>query len=248
VSAAILSAATLLVVAKSPVPGEAKTRLTALLSPEQAADLAAAALLDTLAAVSATPSGCRVVALTGDLAHAQRRPELQEALGNFLVVRQRGVAFAERLVAAHHDAAEAGGAGGGVLQVGMDTPQLTPGMLAGAAAQLSSRHTDAVLGPASDGGWWALGVRRPELADVLREVPMSRSDTGALTLAALRRGSARVHLLEELNDVDTPADIRAVANAAPGTLFADAAARVDTGAVGPVAGRTQSRRPLSRPA
>jgi len=244
-----VNAPTLLVVAKSPVPGEAKTRLQSLLSPEQAADLAAAALLDTLAAVSATPAPCcRVVAITGDLVHAQRRAQLQEALGHFIVVRQRGVAFAERLVAAHHDAATTGGAGGGVLQIGMDTPQLTPGHLSAAAAQLSAGGTDAVLGPASDGGWWALGVQRPELADVLREVPMSRPDTAVLTLAALRRGGARVHLLEELRDVDTPEDIRVVAEAAPRTLFAAAAACLDTGAVGPHGEIAEGRRPLSRPA
>jgi len=246
VNAAIVRAATLLVVAKAPVPGEAKTRLQSLLSPEQAADLAAAALLDTLAAVSATPADCRVVALTGDLVHARRRPELQEVLGNFLIVPQRGVAFAERLVAAHHDAAEAGGAGGGVLQIGMDTPQLTPRHLSAAAAQLSAAGTDAVLGPAADGGWWALGVRRPELADVLVGVPMSRADTAVLTLAALRRGGARVHLLEELSDVDTPEDIRVVAEAAPRTLFAAAAARLGTGAVGPHGEIAEGRRPLSR--
>ena len=46
---------------------------------------------------------------------------------------------------------------------------------------------DAVLGMACDGGWWVLGVDDAAMADCLRDVPMSRSDTGAVTLAALQR-------------------------------------------------------------
>lgn len=217
-----MSLPTLLVVAKAPVAGQAKTRLTALLSPEVAADLAAAALLDTLAAVAATPAACRIVAFTGELARAQRRDELQQALENFVVVAQRGTGFAARLVAAHTDAAAAAGATAGVLQIGMDTPQVTPALLSAAAAQLST--VDAVLGRALDGGWWCLGVRRPELATALAGVPMSCADTGDLTLAALRRAGASVQLLPELQDVDTPDDIVAVAQAAAGTRFSAAVA------------------------
>jgi len=217
-----VSLPTLLVVAKAPVAGQAKTRLTALLSPEAAVDLAAAALLDTLAAVAATPAACRIVAFTGELARAQRRDELKQALENFVVVAQRGTGFAARLVAAHIDAAAAAGATAGVLQIGMDTPQVTPALLSAAAAQLST--VDAVLGRALDGGWWCLGVRRPELATALAGVPMSCADTGDLTLAALRRAGASVQLLPELQDVDTPDDIVAVAQAAAGTRFSAAVA------------------------
>jgi len=217
-----VSLPTLLVVAKAPVAGQAKTRLTALLPPEAAADLAAAALLDTLAAVAATPAACRIVAFTGELARAQRRDELQQALENFVVVAQRGTGFAARLVAAHTDAAAAASATAGVLQIGMDTPQVTPALLSAAAAQLST--VDAVLGRALDGGWWCLGVRRPELATALAGVPMSCADTGDLTLAALRRAGASVQLLPELQDVDTPDDIVAVAQAAAGTRFSAAVA------------------------
>lgn len=216
-----MSVPTLLVVAKAPVAGQAKTRLTTRLSREAAADLAAAALLDTLAAVQATPAACRVVAFTGELAHAQRNAELRQALEDFTVVPQRGERFADRLVAAHRDAAAMAGGTAGVLQIGMDTPQVTPTLLSAAAEALST--VDAVLGPALDGGWWCLGVRRPELAETLAGVPMSCADTGRRTLAALRRAGARVQLLAELRDVDTPDDITAVARAAPNSRFAAAA-------------------------
>ena len=82
----------------------------------------------------------------------------------------------------------------------------------------------AVLGPAADGGWWALGLRDPRLARVVADVPTSRDDTGERTLHALRAAGLRVGVLPELTDVDTAADAVAVARAAPWTRFAAAVA------------------------
>ena len=106
------------------------------------------------------------------------------------------------------------------LLVGMDTPQLTPGLLADAADAL--RRSDAVLGPAADGGWWALGLREPAHAVALWTVPMSMPDTGERTLAALRARGLGVALLPTLRDVDTAADAHAVAALCPGGRFAAA--------------------------
>lgn len=215
--------ATLLVVAKAPVPGEVKTRLTTALTPEQAADVAAAALLDTLDAVLATPVATRVVAMTGDLRAAARADEVRAALASCVVVPQRGEGFAARLAAAHADAASHGATP--VLQVGMDTPQVDAALLTASTLALLAPGVDAVLGPAEDGGWWALGVRGPELAAGLAGVPMSRPDTGALTRAALLAAGARLGAdLPALRDVDTPADTAAVAALAPGSRFAAAVA------------------------
>jgi uncharacterized protein len=76
---------------------------------------------------------------------------------------------------------------------------------------------------ATDGGWWALGVHSPTDADVLRAVPMSRDDTGAVTLRALRETGISVILIDELRDVDTIDDVAAVrAASAPGSRFARA--------------------------
>ncbi|OBF95528.1 glycosyltransferase involved in cell wall biogenesis [Mycobacterium sp. 852002-51152_SCH6134967] len=197
-------AVTVLVVAKAPVAGLAKTRLAATIGPAAAADLAAAALLDTLDAVTTAPFGRRVVALTGDLRQASRGDEIAYSLDGFTVIPQRGADFAQRLANAHADAS----VGDPVLQIGMDTPQVTAGLLVECGRALIG--SDAVLGPATDGGWWVLGVSRPSMAECLRSVPMSRSDTGALTLAALRGKGIDVGLLDELADFDTIADIDAV--------------------------------------
>ena len=193
---------TVLVVAKAPVPGLAKTRLAATLGDEVAADIAAAALLDTLDAVAQTPVSGRVVAMTGDLDRACRGAEIRERLESFTVIGQRGDDFADRLANAHADAAVSGRP---VLQIGMDTPQVSAELLTDCARTLLT--TPALLGMACDGGWWVLGVADASAADCLRDVPMSRDDTGAVTLAALRHTALDVIIVEELPDVDTVDDI-----------------------------------------
>lgn len=208
-----------LVVAKAPVPGQAKTRLAASVGDRAAADIAAAALLDTLDAVAEAPVAERVVALTGDLDDACARREIRARLADFTVLPQRGATFAERLVNAHADAAAATGLP--VLQIGMDTPQVTDELIGECARELLA--ADAVLGPARDGGWWVLGVTSPAMADCLRTVPMSRADTGAVTLAALGDTASNVSLVQSLADVDTVDDVDAVRReCAPDSRFARA--------------------------
>lgn len=206
-----------LVVAKAPVPGLAKTRLAAAVGPAAAADAAAAALLDTLDAVAVADVAVRVVALTGDLDAAARGGQLRERLADFTVLPQRGADFAERLVNAHLDASVAS-AGLPVLQIGMDTPQVSGALLDRIAATLLA--SEAVLGPAADGGWWVLGIHDPVRAECLSEVPMSRSDTCAVTLRALEDTGVYVTVVDELADVDVIDDVDAVRHAcAPESRF-----------------------------
>jgi hypothetical protein len=212
--------ASLLVVAKAPVPGLAKTRLCPPATPEEAADVAAAALLDTLDAVLRTPHVRPVVALTGDLGEARRSAEIRDALRHCTVLAQRGASFADRLANAHADAHRAHGLP--VFQIGMDTPQVTPLLLAESVDRLAAY--EAVLGPAADGGWWALGLDDPSLARALHTVPMSQPDTGARTLLAL--GDRDIGVLPVLSDVDDMATAREVAATVPHTRFAAALARL----------------------
>lgn len=198
---------TLLVLAKRPVPGRVKTRLCPPCTPEQAAALAAAALDDTLAAVLATPARRRVLVLDG--APWAGLP------GDLDVVAQRGAGLDERLAAAFADAA----GGEPALLVGMDTPQVTPALLGAAVDALLAPGADAVLGAADDGGYWAIGLRRPDPA-VFLGVPMSTGDTGAAQHARLADLGLAVTLLPTLRDVDVADDAVAVAGAAPTTRFA----------------------------
>jgi hypothetical protein len=211
----------LLVVAKAPVPGFAKTRLCPPATPEQAAEIAAAALLDTLEAVSATRDAVPVVAMTGDLGAATRGAEISHALRGATVIAQRGWDFGARLANAHADTA-AVHAGLPVLQIGMDTPQVTPALLASAIKPVLDGTRESVLGGAEDGGWWALGLRDPRRSEVLVDVPMSQDNTGELTRRALASTGPEPGTLAVLSDVDTMADAQRVAAARPGSRFARA--------------------------
>ncbi len=205
--------------AKAPVPGQVKTRLCPPLTSAQAARLAAAALLDTLDAVLAVPHSAVVVALAGELDRAEQAEALRAALPATSVIGQHGTSLGARIAAAH---AETGVLfpGRPVLQIGMDTPQVDARLLGHCLDVLDRPGVDATLGPAHDGGWWALGVRDPALAGLIAEVPTSRPDTGAKTWAALHAAGCRVAGLPELFDVDTAADAAMVAADAPAGRFA----------------------------
>ncbi|MFI7431228.1 DUF2064 domain-containing protein [Micromonospora sp. NPDC049836] len=209
----------LLVVAKAPVAGAVKTRLCPPATPARAARIAAAALRDTVDAVAATPGVTPVLALAGRLAEAADGEQLAAAVAGWPVLPQRGPDLATRLAHAHADVAAAY-PGRPVLQIGMDTPQVTPSDLAEAVRRLAVAGTDAVLGGAADGGWWALGLRDPRHAAALRGVPMSTAGTGRLTGAALAGRGLRVAPLPVLRDVDGWADALAVAGLVPGGRFA----------------------------
>lgn len=215
-----------IVVAKAPVPGTVKTRLSPPLTLAQAAQLAAAALSDTMDAVEECAdlmSVEPVLALTGDLRCACGSADIGRRLtpgsdGTWELLRQRGHSFGERLFHAHLDA----GDGRATLQIGMDTPQVSRALLADAVRTLWRPGTDAVLGPCNDGGWWALGLRPGLSAAFLTDVPMSTERTGAFTLRAMHRCGLRVAALPTLTDVDTAADAVLVAARFPQTRFADA--------------------------
>lgn len=215
--------AALLVLAKAPVPGEVKTRLCPPATFAQAARIAAAAFLDTVDAVLAVPDVTPVVALSGDLARAVDAAALTAQLRATTVLAQRGTTLGQRIAAAYADTAVVLGHRP-VLQIGMDTPQVDAKLLSQCLELLDGDGVDAALGLATDGGWWVLGVRRPELVDLIADIPTSRPDTGARTMAALRAAGCRVVELPELSDVDTWDDAAAVAPDVPDGRFAAAVA------------------------
>ena len=207
-----------LAVAKAPVPGVVKTRLGARVGPEVAAQLAAAALHDTLDACESAFGADRCyLALDGDLADGVDAEILLARVADWSVLPQRGDGFAARLAHAHQDVAAL--AGTAVVQVGMDTPQATGADLR-VIVDLLRERADAVLGPAEDGGWWVLGLARPDLADALRGVEMSTARTCAETRLALEAAGALVAVGPPMRDVDDADDAAYVAGLAPGTRFA----------------------------
>lgn len=196
---------TILVIAKEPVPGRVKTRLTPPHTPPEAAQLAQAALEDTLQTTMRLPVSRRLLVLAGSPG-----PWLPDG---YEVVPQAAGGLDERLAAAFAQCE------GPALLVGMDTPQITPELLAPVTCPYGWDGVDAWFGPAADGGFWALGLARPEPA-LLRGVPMSTDRTGAVQRQRLLDAGLSVRDLPMLRDVDTADDAAAVAAAVPDGRFA----------------------------
>ncbi|WP_327367954.1 TIGR04282 family arsenosugar biosynthesis glycosyltransferase [Streptomyces sp. NBC_01217] len=202
---------TLLVIAKEPLPGRVKTRLTPPFTPAQAARLAEAALGDTLRTVCALPARRRAVVLDG-------RPGPWLPAGIEVLPQSTG-RLDERLAAAFAAVT------GPTLLIGMDTPQVTAAHLAAALGPAAWDGCDAWFGPADDGGFWALGLAVPA-PELLRGVPMSVPETGAVQRRRLVDAGLTVRDLPRLRDVDTAQDATAVAAAAPDGGFAATLARL----------------------
>lgn len=200
--------------AKAPVPGRAKTRLCPPLTFAEAAAVAEAALADTLTAVASCAAEHKLIALDGAAG-----PWLPEG---FRIVPQIGGRLDERL--AHAWAATGGLTGRRGVQIGMDTPQVTAAELDRMLEQLvgkgADRRRSALLGPATDGGWWAIGLSGTDPYRVFAGIPMSKPDTNAAQLARLHALDLDVRVVHEHRDVDTFADLEAVAIAAPHTATA----------------------------
>lgn len=194
----------LIVIAKECLPGRVKTRLTPPLSPVEAASLAFVSLQQTLDTVRAVDVGERVLLLDGD-------PSDLDTTG-FRVEAQAAGGLDARIAAAFDSRPSP------VLLIGMDTPQVSLRVL---QSVVDDDRSDAWFGPATDGGFWGLGLREPH-GDLVRGVPMSRSDTGAVQLQRLRRAGIETRMLPVLTDVDRVEDAVTVSEVAAGTPFAAA--------------------------
>jgi hypothetical protein len=208
---------TVVVIAKAPVAGRVKTRLCPPLTPDEAAALAAAALDDTLDTIGSVPAARRVLALDG--ATGPWVPT------GFEVVPQARGRLDQRIAAAL-----VAGSGPTVL-VGMDSPQLVAADITGAFA-LMEDGIDAVLGPATDGGYWLLGLATPEPRAVVG-VPMSVAHTGQAQRARLDALGLTNAIVRTLRDVDRYEDALAVAGEIPDSRFARAVDHVAHTTIGP---------------
>lgn len=186
---------TVIVMAKECLPGRVKTRLNPPLSLDEAARVAQACLDDTVARVRDVGDR-RALCVQGSL----------PPVPGFDQVAQTDGGLDDRIGAVldHVD--------GPVLLIGMDTPQLDPGLLRRMAENWPA-HADAWFGPAVDGGFWLLGLTGgvPRRGDLARGVPMSRDDTGAVMRARLVAAGLRVRDVPVLEDVD---DIESLARVA----------------------------------
>ena len=187
--------ATVCVFAKPPQPGRVKTRLAQTLGADAAARLAQAFFDDTWSMLERLPWVRRVVACSDEsleLGRASGRDEVWPQGGGDLGMRvervlQRALRTAPFAIA-----------------IGADTPGLPGHLLEGARRALHER--EAVIGPAEDGGFYLLGLRRcPD--QLLHGLPWSAPDTFATTRSRLCARDLPPTVLEPWFDVDRPADL-----------------------------------------
>jgi rSAM/selenodomain-associated transferase 1 len=194
-----------LIVAKAPIPGRSKTRLVPRLTPEQAAALQEALLLDTLEA-------CRAEVPDTALLHADpsEAPVLARLVGPDvpLVLQEgRGLGEALRLGMAH------GLADGPTALVSSDIPGLPSGSLSRAFTLLEERSCDVVLGPALDGGYWLIAMRERSDAPFAL-IPWSTPAACAVTVQRCEAAGLVVATIDPWRDIDTPVDLALALRAA----------------------------------
>jgi rSAM/selenodomain-associated transferase 1 len=188
----------LIIVGKAPRAGRTKTRLVPPLSPEQAADLSAAFLLDTVELGLGLGWECVTVVHPAEAGEAELLldvlpPEvrLSAQVGHGLGSALRG-AFATHFEEQFER----------VVLVDSDSPTLPPAILAAACAGLDG--CDVTLGPSVDGGYYLLGLRQRQ--DRLFE-GIAWSTPRVFEQTLRRAQPLSVACLPEWYDVDVPADL-----------------------------------------
>jgi len=199
----------LAVMAKAPRPGRVKTRLSPPLTPGHAAELNVCFLKDTtenLAAVAARAADPKSKA-AGLVAYTPVGDErLFEGLlpDGFALVAQRGEGFGERLLAAAQDILACGF--GSVCLIDSDSPTVPRAAFEQAVAELARPGDRIVLGPAEDGGYYLIGIKRAD-PRLFEAIPWSTATVFAQTCERAREAGIEVAELPLWYDVDDAATL-----------------------------------------
>lgn len=186
---------------KYPEPGRVKTRLAEAVGPERAARLARRFAERTLAAVDDLGLEAGIC-----FTPPEREADLRAWLGpGRTCFAQRGADLGERMEAAFLDAFARGAER--VVLTGTDAPDRPPELLAEALERLDDH--DAAIGPATDGGYTLLAMRRESFTpEAFRGMDWGSSAVLAQTLDALRRAGRSVWVLPPWPDIDDEAALR----------------------------------------
>ena len=191
----------LIIFTRYPEPGKTKTRLIPVLGPEGAADLHRKMVNSTLTWARQLKSNSAVsleVRYEGGDEHPIRR-----WLGSDIPCCPQGNGdLGVRMAQAFNEAFSAGM--GRVIIVGTDCPGLTGSLVQTACEALLDN--DVVLGPAKDGGYYLIGLRKP-MPQLFGGIPWGTVEVLPKTLGIAADLKLQVFLLESLEDVDRPEDL-----------------------------------------
>lgn len=201
-----------------PLPGQTKTRLMTHFTGEECARLHCAFLEDLILLLTHDVKlpACVFFAPAENL-----QPLRQLVNGRLPLVPQEGNTLGERMAAAIRWGLDRGY--GGVLVVGSDLPTLPAAIFQEAVSQLA--HSDVVLGPTLDGGYYLVAMKE-NYPQIFQEVAWGTGDVFASTIARIQRMNLKISILRPWNDVDTFADLQLLkkqldqsAGSAPGTNY-----------------------------
>ncbi|MGE0436787.1 MAG: TIGR04282 family arsenosugar biosynthesis glycosyltransferase [Steroidobacteraceae bacterium] len=202
----------IMVFAKAPQAGRAKTRLIPALGPEGAASLAERLLQLTITQTLAAKAGPVELCVTPDPADPVWRTA---RLPSGLMLSAQGEGdLGERLTRAARRCIENGET---VMLVGTDCPDLTPQRLQAAAMALESH--DVVIHPAADGGYTLLGLRRFH-PRIFQDIAWSTDSVAHATLCRCGELGWSVHEADRLHDIDQPEDLVHLPESLRGVLHA----------------------------
>ena len=188
---------------RAPAPGKVKTRLCPPLDPEQAAEFYECVLRDVLHELAPSARWDTWVAYAErSRDYFQRLPEHGIAL-----LPQRGASLGERMHAVFMDLCHAGYRQ--VVLVGSDIPTLRAASIRKACEVLQTGRSDVVLGPADDGGYYLIGLNRPE-ESLFSGIVWSTASVLEDTLARARQLEFRVRMVAGTYDVDVAEDLDAL--------------------------------------
>src|SRR5262252_7878361 len=187
------------IMCKAPLPGRTKTRLAAIIGAEAAAELSACFLRDVAAAIEAVPAAIGRKGY-GVYAPAGTEDELRRLLPpSFDLLLQADAQFSNVLHGAMrtllwrgHDC---------TLLINGDSPTLPSRLVSEAIASLRKPGDRLVLGPASDGGYYLIGLKQAHRA-VFRRIEWGTADVARSTLQRAREIALETTLLPEWYDVD----------------------------------------------
>ncbi len=148
----------LAIMTKAPRAGQVKTRLTPPLTPEEAAALNICFLRDMFSAIAAAGPGMRGIGCYTPVGAEEAYAGLMPA--DFQLIAQRSGGFGERLTAALEDLFAVGFSS--VCLINSDSPTIPASAFAEAARLLSAPNDRVVLGPSDDGGYYLIGLKKPE--------------------------------------------------------------------------------------
>ena len=184
-----MASPTISIFARLPVPGQAKTRLIPAVGEEGAARVYARLLHHTVAQVRASGVPFELRVTGGEVA------AFRQLFGDDVLVAEQGEGdLGARMARVPAPA----------IVIGSDCPGVTPELFRVAAREL--RERDVVIGPATDGGYYLIGLARP-MPFLFADMAWSTETVFAETLARLAARGIGPAILPELDDIDTPADL-----------------------------------------